>query len=146
MLIPGVVPPAKHFTELVVWQLGDEIRREVLTLTSRGGFCRDLKLRAQTEDAANSVCRSIAEGFGCDSHREFARFLVIARRSLNELQDAFKGAEQAGYIQAADLVAIRSLLRRLYPAFSRLLAYLRATPDHRTPGTAHPKPRPHRQW
>ena len=86
---------------------------------------RDVKLHDQAEDAANSACRNIAEGFGCQSHREFARFLEISRRSLNELQDAFEGATRKGYVNGHDLAAIQSLLNRLYPALSRLLAYLR---------------------
>ena len=49
-------------------------------------------LKSQIEGAVNSVCRNIAEGFGCGTHAEFARFLGISRRSLNELQDALRGA------------------------------------------------------
>jgi four helix bundle protein len=64
---------AKHFTELVIWQLANELRAEVFGLTRRGSFARDLKLRSQMNDAADSVCRNIAEGFGCETRREFAR-------------------------------------------------------------------------
>jgi four helix bundle protein len=122
---------ARHFTELIVWQLADAIRVQVLLLTARSEFSRDLKLHAQTEDAINSVCRNIAEGFGCDSHREFVRFLVIARRSLNEVQDALRGAQLKQYVTAGDLVAIHTLLRRLYPALSRLIASLRPPSNNR---------------
>lgn len=112
---------------MIVWQLANELRQETFTLTGRPAFQRDLKLHSQTEDAAHSVCRNIAEGFGCTSHREMARFLVIARRSLNELQDALLGATQKRYITPADLVAVNRLLRRLYPAMSSWLAYLTRT-------------------
>jgi four helix bundle protein len=120
--------PARHFTELMVWQLAHQLRIETLRLTSRERFARDLKLRGQAEDAAHSECRNMAEGFGCDSHREFARFLVIARRSLNELQDAMKGAEVAGYLQKVDLKVMESLFRRVYPTLGRLIRYLRRPP------------------
>ena len=73
---------ARHFTELIVWRLGDQHRLEVFRLTKRPGFYADLKLRSQLDDASDSVCRNIAEGLGCKSDREFARFLRIARRSL----------------------------------------------------------------
>lgn len=116
---------ARHFGELIVWQLADAIRVQVPRLTARPGFSRDLKLQAQTEDAINSVCRNIAEGFGCDSHREFVRFLVITRRSLNEVQDALRGAQLKGHVSTSDLVTIRALLNRLYPALSRFIASLR---------------------
>jgi four helix bundle protein len=120
---------ARHFTEMVVWQLADEVRQQTFGLTARPAFKRDLKLHSQTEDAAHSVCRNIAEGFGCTSHREMARFVVIARRSLNELQDALIGATQKRHISREDLIPINSLLRRLYPAMAGWLAYLTRTDE-----------------
>ena len=132
---------ARRHEELIAWQLADQIRIHVFDLTARDGFARDLKLRSQTEDAANSVCRNIAEGFSC-KHVEFARFLKISRRSLNELRDAFRGAQLKKYVTASDCEPIATLSRRLYRAFSRLIAYLESTPDpphtgrtHRTDGT-----------
>src|SRR3970282_664521 len=98
---------ARHFERLIIWQLADALRVEVLRLTARRGFPRDFKLRSQGEDAANSVCRNISEGFGCETHREFARFLRISRRSLNEVQDAFKGALEKGHVTPADLAPAR---------------------------------------
>ena len=86
------MPGARHFTQLIVWQLGDQLRAEVYALTKRRRLQADLKLRSQLDDAVDSVCRNIAEGFGCQSNREFARFLRIARRSLNEVQDELRSA------------------------------------------------------
>jgi four helix bundle protein len=80
---------ARHFEELIVWQLSDQLRAETFKLTSRPAFARDLKLHSQTEDAVNSVCRNISEGFG-GSHAEFARYLRISRRSLNEVRTRFE--------------------------------------------------------
>ena len=119
---------ATRHEELIAWQLADQIRIHVLDLTKHDGFAKDLKLRSQTEDAANSVCRNIAEGFSC-KHIEFARFLKISRRSLNELRDAFRGAQLKQYVTASDYAPIETLSRRLYRAFSRLIAYLEITPD-----------------
>jgi hypothetical protein len=79
------------------------------------------------------------------THREFARFLRISRRSLNELQDAFEGALEKGHVTPADQAPARMQLRRLYPAFTGFLAYLDRTPDHRhrrpDKGADRPKPR-----
>ena len=94
---------ARHFSELTVWKLADELRVETLKLTKRPEFARNLKAQAQAEDAVNSICRNTAEGFGCESHGQFAWFLRVARRSLNELQDACRGAEQKGYVTSSDL-------------------------------------------
>ena len=122
---------ARHYSELTVWKLADELRIETLKLTSRPAFARNLKAQTQAEDAVNSTCRNIAEGFGCESHGQFAWFLRIARRSLNELQDAFRGAEQKGYVTSNDRAPVRALIRRLYPAMNRFIAYLDRTPDYR---------------
>jgi len=64
---------ARRYQDLIVWQLADQVRVLVFKLTERERFARDFKLHSQTEDALNSVCRNIAEGFGC-KHKEFARF------------------------------------------------------------------------
>jgi four helix bundle protein len=126
---------ARHHSELIAWQLADQLRVQTLTLTARPRFVKDLKLHSQTEDAVNAVCRNVAEGFGCESHIEFARFLKISRRSLNEVQDAFRSAQLKGYVDGADLKAIAALMRRLYPALSKLIAYLESTPDYGRRGT-----------
>ena len=121
---------ARHFSELTVWKLADELRVETLKLTSRPAFARNLKAQTQAEDAVNSICRNIAEGFGCESHGQFAWFLRISRRSLNELQDAFRGAEQKGYVTSSDRTPVRALTRRSFPALNRFIAYLDSTPDY----------------
>src|SRR5262245_22402545 len=123
--------PARHYTELIVWQLAEEIRIQVFRLTEKPRFNADFKARGQADDATNSMTRNIAEGFGCDSHAEFARFLEISRRSLNELHDTLHGAELKRYVSASELTPIRQLSRRLYPAYSRFISYLRRTPNVR---------------
>ena len=112
---------ARHFTELIVWQLADKHRVEVFALTGQPAFRQDYKLRSQIDDAADSVCRNIAEGFGSESHREFARFLRIARRSLNEVQDGFRSAQIKRHLVEDDLSTARQLQRRLYPALASLI-------------------------
>lgn len=123
--------PARHYTELIVWQLAEEIRINVFRLSSKPRFSFDFKARSQADDAVNSMARNIAEGFGCESHAEFARFLEISRRSLNELHDILHGAELAKYVTASELAPIRQLSRRLYPAYGRFISYLKRTPNVR---------------
>ena len=128
------MPPVRHFSQLIVWRLAEEIRIKVFELTAKPSFAADFKAKSQGEDAANSVCRNISEGFGCETHAEFARFLEISRRSLNEVHDVLHGAQLKDYVTVAELAPIRSLSNRIYPAFSRLLAYLRSTPAPRRTG------------
>src|SRR5687768_6705883 len=119
---------AKHFSELISWQLADQLRVEVFKFTGRPGFVRDLKLHSQTEGRGQFDLQKHQRRIRVRS-REFARFLRISQRSMNELQDAFRAAELKRYVTADDLSASRQLMRRLYKALSRFIAYLDTTPD-----------------
>jgi len=117
------VAGARHFRELIVWQLSNQLRVEVFQITKRACVQRDLKLRSQLDDAIDSVCRNIAEGFsGTDG--QFARHLRISRSSLNEVQDEILSACLKGYVTDADLVPARRLMRRIFPALSSLIRHL----------------------
>src|SRR5262245_19903311 len=140
MLLPGGMGPARHYSDLIVWKLAEEIRVEVFKLTDKPAFAADLRARSQAEDAVNSICRNIAEGFGCETHAEFARYLEISRRSLNELHDILHSARLKKYVTASDVAPIKQLSRRLYPAFSRFITYLKRTPDYR-PNRGAPRPK-----
>jgi four helix bundle protein len=78
---------ASHFTELICWQLADELRREVIACTDSGLAPKDFKYRDQIRDASASVCRNTAEGFDRFRPPEFVRFLDDAKGSLGEIQD-----------------------------------------------------------
>jgi four helix bundle protein len=131
--------PARHYSDLIVWQLAEEIRIEVFKLTEKPRFSADFKARGQADDAADSLTRNIAEGFGCETHAEFARFLEISRRSLNELHDVLHGAQLKKHVSFSELTPIRRLSKRLYPAFSGFIAYLKRTPNVR-PRRGNPEP------
>jgi four helix bundle protein len=131
---------ARHYSQLRVWKLADELRAVVFGLTAQPKFARDFKAQQQADDAINSVCRNIAEGFGCGTHAEFANFLVYSRRSLNEVRDAIRGARMKEYVTADELQRVSDLVHRLHPALSRFIGYLRRTPDPKRPD----KPRPSR--
>jgi four helix bundle protein len=117
---------------LICWQLANELCLLTFPLTARHPFARDFKLRSQTDDAASSARRNIAEGFGRRSHIEFARFLEISQSSLNELRDCLLEAEQKGYAEGAELARARNLIKRTSVASARLRRYLLKTPP---PGT-----------
>ena len=114
----------RHYSQLVSWQLADAVRIVTLKFTGRRPFSTDFKHRSQTEDAIDSVCRNIAEGFGCASHAEFARYLEISRRSLNELCDCIRSARLKGYVAPREAADVYALTRRLYPALNNFIAYL----------------------
>src|SRR6185436_10787238 len=100
----------------------------------------------QIDDAINSVCRNVSEGFP-GTHKEFARYLRIARRSLNEVLDCTRAAQMKRYVTDSEASDVYRLARRLFPALKQFIAYLERTPDSPSPlrrGAQRPKrpPRP----
>jgi four helix bundle protein len=104
---------ARLVTEIVTWQLADQLQIEVFELTHRPTFTADAELHRRTEDAANCVCRNISEGFDCKSDREFAQYRTLSGRSLDELLDSFRVAQLKQYVSASDLTAINALAKHL---------------------------------
>lgn len=95
---------AKDFTELVAWQLADELRRLIFEITARPAAARDFRYCDQCKDAARSGPSNIAEGFGRYRHRDFAHFLRIAIGSLKEVQDLLIDGHERGYGTPAPLL------------------------------------------
>ena len=107
----GAIAPAMarghHAERLLVWQLSDQLRREVVKLTKREPLDGDTRLRVQLRDAADEVCRNVSEAFGCDRQREFGRFVRKARSSVSELQDGIQAALARRRVEDADVAAAR---------------------------------------
>jgi four helix bundle protein len=78
---------ARHFSELECWQLARSLKKEVTKILKKPVFERNQRSRDNLADAASSVRRNIAEGFGRRGHKEFARFLNFSLSSLKEVED-----------------------------------------------------------
>ncbi len=124
------MPLIAKFEDVVAWQEARCLSQQIYVLSSTGDLARDFGLRDQMRRAAVSAMTNIAEGFDCDSPKEFARFLEIARRSAVEVQSLLYVALDAAYIdqptfkqhyaQANKAKALiggfrHSLLKRLQP-------------------------------
>jgi four helix bundle protein len=120
---------AKRVEDLIVWQLADELRFRIHSLTGSGPAAGDWKFRDQLRDAASSSTRNIAEGFGRFRHREFAQFLRYARGSLFEVSDALRDGIAREYWTAASIKDDLILCKRTTKAVSRFIEYLRTNPD-----------------
>lgn len=92
------MPLIKKFEDIIAWQEARTLNRMVYKITNSGSLSRDFGLRDQIQRASVSVMTNIAEGFDCESNIEFARFLVIARRSSVEVQSLLYTALDVSYI------------------------------------------------
>ena len=75
---------AHSYEELVIWQLGSELRDGIFKLTEHGPASRYFEFRKQIRSSSSSVPSNISEGFGYYKPKQFARQLRIAIASLNE--------------------------------------------------------------
>jgi four helix bundle protein len=113
--------------DLIVWQLADELRNEVIRLTDVASARVNFRFRDQVRSAASSVPTNIAEGYGRHRHTEFARFLEFASGSLRETEDWLRDGARRGIWTETDIAPARRLCKRLTPALGNLRRYLRAT-------------------
>jgi len=100
--------PVECFEDLLVWQKGIELVKEVYRVTSDGRFSRDFGLRDQIQRAAVSIPTNIAEGFERGSRKEYVRFLYIAKGSAGEVRSLLRVARELEYLEAAQHEQLQS--------------------------------------
>jgi len=88
----------RKFEEIEAWKEARILTSMVYKVSRQKPFSRDFGLSNQIQRAAVSVMSNIAEGFLCQSNREFVRYLFIALRSTAEVQSQLYVALDLGYI------------------------------------------------
>ena len=90
----------KDFRDLLVWQKSMLLVKEIYVFTTDFPKHEVYGLTGQIRRSAISIPSNIAEGYGRESPKEFARFLRIARGSLSELQTQLYLSDNLDYVQA----------------------------------------------
>jgi 2-aminomuconate deaminase len=88
----------KNFTELEVWQLGNELEKQMYVHITSGPLSKDYALRDQINKSVGSIPDNIAEGFGRGGRLEFIQFLSISRGSASELQSQLIRCQNRNHI------------------------------------------------
>jgi four helix bundle protein len=73
--------------------------------------------------------RNIAEGFGRFKHKDFARFVRIAKASEVEILDHLLESRLSEYLSDADRASLEHLTKKAIKAANGLIRYLESTPD-----------------
>jgi four helix bundle protein len=118
---------AKTFRELVAWQLAFELKSRIVILLQSGPASKNFKFRDQMADSARSIPANIAEGFGRFNPAEIARFVDIARGSLDETENHLRDGVDSKYFAAEDVGPLIRLVARCRIALNRWHTYLRST-------------------
>lgn len=88
----------QNTTKLMAWQMSHQLVLEVYKLTKTFPKEEQYGLTSQTRRAAVSIPSNIVEGKARESTKEFIRFLMISRSSLEELKYQMYLARDLNYI------------------------------------------------
>ena len=91
--------PKKH-TDLICWQLADELRRLIIQHTDTGRVAADFRFTTNLRDAIASACRNQSEGFYKYKHKQQRPFFNTARASLGETKDGIEDGRERGYFSS----------------------------------------------
>lgn len=99
----------KSYRDLIAWQKAMDLVELVYELAAELPNDEKYGLSSQVKRAAVSVPANIAEGFGRGSRKDYARFLDIARASLNELETHLLIAQRLSLLKEDQIVAALGL-------------------------------------
>ena len=103
----------RTFEDLMVWQMGIELVKQIYIFTASGPISTDFGLRNQIRRAAVSIPTNIAEGFERASRKEYLLFLNIAKGSAGEVRSLLRVALEVGYISAPTYEPFRDQVAKL---------------------------------
>ena len=122
----------RPFEDFDCWKLSNELKLAIYELVERAHVKPDRDFCDQIRSAVASAPANIAEGFGRRSDAEFARFLDIARGSLNECRNHIGDARDRNYIDENERSALDVLASRAVGAVAGLQRHLRRGKRKRT--------------
>ena len=103
----------ESFEDLLVWQKGMEIVKQVYLISREGELYRDFALRDQLRRAAISIPTNIAEGFERSSRKEYLNFLNYAKGSTGEVRSLLNVAAELGYLEPSRYEVLRQAVLEL---------------------------------
>ena len=115
---------ARHYRELICWQLSNDLKRRVYAFTARLPASKDFEFCKQIRGSARGAPRTIAEGFGRFRPGDFARYLEFARASLMETQNHLDDALDSCFVTQEEYEDMYRLADRATGATTRLHQYL----------------------
>ena len=107
------------------WRLSVKLHHEFSAILDRPPASLDRRFCEDARSALASPARNIAEGFGRYGHREFARFVNIARASQLETQTNLVLALDRGFVTREEFERLSAISEEAVAATTGLLRHLR---------------------
>lgn len=100
----------KSYKDLLVWQKGIVIVKEIYLLCSDLPKDEMYGLQSQMKRASISIPSNIAEGYGRNYTQNYIQFIRIARGSLLELETQKIKSKELGFINQDKFESINNLI------------------------------------
>jgi four helix bundle protein len=114
----------KSHTELICWQLSDELRQLIIEHTNSGAAAKDFRFTSNLRDAIASACRNQSEGFHKYKHSQQRPYFNTAQGSLGETKDGIIDGLERGYFSPELAERMQKLCKRAMGANLRWLKSL----------------------
>jgi four helix bundle protein len=115
-----------NFRKLLVYTKGLDIVERVYAISKGFPRVETFGLTVQLKRAVISIILNIAEGSGCQSKKEFIRFLGYALRSKHEVIACLDIATKLGYLDGNDVESLEMDLEELSSMIVGLTKSLRS--------------------
>jgi four helix bundle protein len=117
----------EKFEDLLVWQKGMEIVRQIYQITREGRLRRDFALCDQLRRASLSIPTNIAEGYERASRKEYVNFLNFAKGSAGEVRSLLHVASELDYLNNDEYHALLGAILELSRFLSNHIRSLRVS-------------------
>lgn len=112
----------KTWRDLIVWQKSHQLVLDIHTILKNYPAEERFALADQTRRSALSVPTNIVEGQARNSSKDFIRFLIIARSSLEELRYLLIVALDLKYIKQNNYQKTESLAQEISIMLNKLIS------------------------
>jgi four helix bundle protein len=122
-------PKIESFEDLIVWQKGIQLVKQIYVVTDEGKLSRDFGLKDQLRRACVSIPTNIAEGFERRSRKEYINFLNIAKGSAGETRSLLRVALEIGYMEETTYSQLNDRAIELSRMLSKQIQSLTDSPN-----------------
>ena len=118
---------ARTLEDLLVYRKALDACVAVSAVLDRPKVRADWDLRVQLASASAAIPANIAEGFGQQSDRQFARYLFIARGSSHEVRAHLAVARGRQYVTEEEAIELSNKYEEISRMLTGLIKYLLAS-------------------
>jgi four helix bundle protein len=117
----------EQFEDILAWQKGRELTREIYRASRQGEFAKDFALRDQIRRSVISITSNIAEGFERGGTKEFVQFLGYAKGSSGEVRSQLYVALDESYLTEQEWQNLHNRCLEISRLLDGFIKYLQQT-------------------